>query len=258
MPGGQGKVFRQGLCDPSRPVTEKRILNKIILIIGVISAVVTGYLVFQRLEEANDMIAAQSYLTYSEEAGDEVLFSGEEITQSVLGTIAIPNGHDVFGLETRLIEDTAVNRNWLEGRRINTTIPRGRVLTYDLFEELPEQRLDMKVSEGMRAVSISVNSSTSLNNQIVPGNRIDILGVLDEIQNPEAIVLLEDVRVIGVGRINSFEEYQRRTPSYSTITIELTPEQGVQLTTDRQRVQGDFIVMLRNQCETSQPSESCA
>lgn len=234
-----------------------RVLNNIILAIGLVFAAVTGYLVYERLQEADARLAPMSYLTFSEDSGDEVLYAGEEVTGAILGSISLPNGYDVFGLGARVIEDTQVNRDWLEGKRLNTTIPRGRVLTYDLFENLQADRLDQVVTKGYRAMSVSVSNAASLDHRILPGNRIDILGVLDDVNNPEAIPVLEDVRVIAVGKALSYEDYKAGRSNYSTITIEVTPEQGLKLTSDRRRVSGEFIVLLRNQCDTAAPSEVC-
>ncbi len=233
-------------------------MNKIILIVGLISAMATGFLVFQRTEAVEAQLTPVAYLTFSRDAQDKVLFAGDEISERHLGRLTLPNSTDVFGLEGDLIRDTPAQREWLKGKLLNTKIPRGRVLTYDLFEDLAVSRLDEAIGKNMRAISLSVNSASSLNHNVVPGNRIDLVGVIDDVQNPRAELVLEDVKVIAVGDVLSFDQFKSDGErSYSTITIEVSPEQGVALTTARQRVKGAFIVMLRNQCETSSPNATC-
>lgn len=234
-------------------------LNKIIFLVGIACAVIAGFLVFQQLEEADARLAPSSYLTFSADARDEVLFAGDEVAASSIGTVQIPNGYDVFGLAENLIENTPVNRAWIEGKTLNASIPRGRVLTYDLFEALEADRLDQVVSNGMRAISLPVDKSSSLSNRVVPGNRIDILGVIDSAGTlAEAEMVLEDVRVIAVGKNFSYDSFRSEGErNYSTITIEVTKEQGIKLATDRERVSGAFIVMLRNQCDTANPNATC-
>lgn len=234
-------------------------MNKIILLIGIVCAAVSGYLVFDRLEEADSRLSPVAYLSFSAEAGNEVLFAGDEISLADIGQIQLPNGYDVFNLGANLIEDTPVNREWVEGKRLNMTIPRGRVLSYDLFEKLDSDRLDQVVSPGKRAVSLSVSTTSSLNNRVVPGNRIDVLGVIEDgVAVPEATVVLEDVRVIAVGKAISYDAFRSDGDrSYSTITIEVTPEEGIKLAADRRKVKGEFIVMLRNQCDTNTATATC-
>jgi Flp pilus assembly protein CpaB len=233
-------------------------LNKIILIVGLLSAMATGFLVWQRTEAVEARLHPVAYLTFSREARQPVLFAGDEITERHLGRITLPNSTDVFGLEGDLIRDTPAQREWLKGKSLNTKIPRGRVLTYDLFEELGIARLDEAVSVGKRAISLSVNAANSLNHNVVPGNRIDLVGVIDDIENPRAELVLGDVRVIAVGESLTYDAYQSEGGrGYSTITIEVSPEQGIALTTAQEKVKGAFIVMLRNQCETSSPNATC-
>lgn len=233
-------------------------MNKIILVVGIVCAVVTGYMVMQRLNDADARLAELSYLTFADNAGDEVLYTGDTLSEGDIGSVSIPNGFDIFGLADTLIEDTAANRNWLVGKTLNTTIPRGRVLTYDLFEPLDSERLDQMVSPGMRAISLSVSSSNTMDNSVVPGNRIDLLALLDDLEIPEAVVVLEDVKVIAVGDVLTYDEYRSDGErSYSNITVEVTPEQGLRLTAVRERAQGEFILMLRNQCDTNSPSATC-
>jgi len=61
-----------------------------------------------------------------------------------------------------------------------------------------------------------------------------------------------------VGDILSYDQLRSEdSRRYSTITIEVSPQQGVALSTARQRLRGNFIVMLRNQCETGEASATC-
>jgi Flp pilus assembly protein CpaB len=233
-------------------------LNKIILIVGLICAGATAFLVSQRISAVEARLQPVTYLTFSRDSGETALYAGDEITERHLGQITLPNADDVFGLETDLIRDTPAQRAWLKGKRLNTNIPRGRVLTYDLFEDLAVTRLDEAVRPGYRAISLSVNAAGSLNNSLVPGNRIDLVGVVDDVENPRAEMVLEDVKVIAVGDILSYDQLRSEdSRRYSTITIEVSPQQGVALSTARQRLRGNFIVMLRNQCETGEASATC-
>jgi Flp pilus assembly protein CpaB len=113
----------------------------------------------------------------------------------------------------------------------------------------------------MRALSIQVSLSNSLNNRVVPGNRIDLIGVTEGNRDepPVANVLLEDVKVIAVGKALSFDSLQSQNrKNYSTITVAVTPEEGRRMAVDRRTSKGELILMLRNQCDTSSPNATCS
>lgn len=233
-------------------------MNKIIILIGLICGMLAGFLVYTKLETSENAMIPTSYVTLAKPpSGAKTLRAGQLVEGGYLGSIEIPNSGDIFGLDAQLIKDTPNNRAWLEGKRLNATIPMGRVLTFNLFEDIEIDRLDQTVPVGKRAVSINVNTENSLNNRVVPGNRVDLMGVLES-SNAEAVVILEDVRVIGVGDSLSFDALQSsRKSTYSTITIEVTVEEAARLASARKRLEGSLILLLRNQCDTEIPNASC-
>jgi len=157
-----------------------------------------------------------------------ILAEGEALQENHIDTISVRDSPDTQGLGTRLIRDTAQNREWILGAKLNRPVPSGQILTYDMFEPLVGVRLDTMIAPGMRATTINVNSENSLNNKIVPGNRIDILGVRQGEGNSPDVgeVILEDVQVLAVGSATSLSEYQSDGSDYSTITMNI-PSTGI-------------------------------
>ena len=201
-----------------------------------------------------------SYLAVGNLPGGGVLAEGEAIDAGALDVVSLPVTADVEGLGQRLIPDTQANRDWITGARLNRPVPSGQILSYDLFEALEGKRLDQFIAPGRRATTISVNAANSLNNRIVPGNRIDILGVMQSETSRAATgeLILEDVRVLAVGDSTSISELESEGGSYSTMTIEVSAEQALTLFTKRESLAGStFDVLLRNQCDTASPSVAC-
>ena len=235
-------------------------MNKYFIILGVLLGLFATFLVWQRLEEQNERVRPVAYLAISQDLDGRILPEGATIDASDLDQISLPANTTAFGVQTRLIRDTAANREWVQGARINAPLPPGRVLTYDIFEPLVGVRLDTLISKGMRATTINVNTENSLNNKIVPGNRIDIAGVVEgENGNPDTgTMILEDVRVLAVGDATSLSEFEQgRSGNYSTITIEVTDTQALELVQKRETLQGGFNLLLRNQCDTLSPNVTC-
>lgn len=235
-------------------------MYKIFIPLGVVFGAFAAFLVWQKLEGQRALLEPNYYLSLSKENGGEPLYAGEVLQEGHLATLEVPNSANVFGLDTELIADTPDNRTFFVGKQVNTTIPPGRVLTYDLFEDIEGDRLDLVIPIGKRAISINVNTSNSLNNRVVPGNRIDIVGVTEPIDGtpPQPVMILEDVKVLAVGKALSYEAFQKdEDATYGTITIEVTPEEGQKLAAERARVDDDFILFLRNQCDTREPGATC-
>ncbi len=230
------------------------------IIAGLICGLFAAFLVTQKLGAADAKLASSTYLSIASDVRVDALYTGDAIEEAHLGTIEIPNSKDIFGLNARLIADTPTNRTWIVGKKLNTTIPPGRVLTYNLFEDLETERLDQVIPVGMRALSINVNQENSLNNRVVPGNRVDVYGVIEGSGGEEDRVneILVDVKVLAVGKSLSFDALQRGgSTSYSTITVAVTPEEAKGVVIEREIIKGELMVLLRNQCDTSEPNATC-
>jgi len=235
-------------------------LNKLMIIAGLVCGLFAAFLVTQKLGAADAKMASSTYLAIASDAKVDALYTGDAIEEAHLGTIELPNSNDVFGLNARLVEDTPTNRTWIVGKKLNTTIPAGRVLTYNLFEDLETERLDQIIPVGMRALTLNVNQENSLNNRVVPGNRVDVYGALwnNEAQVHEVNELLIDVKVLAVGKSLSFDSLQSGgSASYSTITVAVTPDEAKSMVFDREIIKGELMVLLRNQCDTSEPNATC-
>ena len=91
------------------------------------------------------------------------------------------------------------------------------------------------VKSGMRAVTLSVNQITGVANMIKPGNRVDLVMTYTEEkpassgeepeQVPAARLLLQNLEVLAVGSILSRDG----STEYATLTLEVTPEEAVEI-----------------------------
>ncbi|MDG5788470.1 Flp pilus assembly protein CpaB [Evansella sp. AB-P1] len=112
------------------------------------------------------------------------------------------------------------------------------------FELEKEQQSLLEIEEGNRAMSVSVNDVQGVSGFIRSGDYVDIISHLPSIDEgiPMAQLLLQNVRVLSVGRPQVFgEEYA----SYGTVTLEVTPEEGVALSLSVEN--GYIVFMLRGE-----------
>lgn len=95
------------------------------------------------------------------------------------------------------------------------------------------------LSPGMRAITVSVSVTSGVGNMISPGNHIDIiaLSVFEEVleedggMSPEtdsfAVLCFENITVLAVDNVLSAEG--KPGASYATLTLQVTPEQALEL-----------------------------
>ncbi len=117
-----------------------------------------------------------------------------------------------------------------------TTIPK---------REMPNAIVE--VSEGKRAISIDVELAPGVSGYIEPNSFVDVIAyetMIDEEKKEfkSAVMMLQKVKVLSSGKSpDSTEEALH----YVTVTLEVTPEEGVSLSLAAKDKDG-FYLMLRN------------
>ena len=84
------------------------------------------------------------------------------------------------------------------------------------------QSASSKIEQGYRAVSIAVDSTSSVSNLIQSGDHVDLITTLElpGESKPSTLTLLQNVTVLSVGD-TSYSETQNE--SYSTVTLMVLP-----------------------------------
>lgn len=138
--------------------------------------------------------------------------------------------------------------NWLD-QPVKAHASENSYLTTLLF--VPQQGDSMKVtvSEGKRAYALPVNSRTAptaldINDYIDIQAFITLPG-----QPPQSMLIMERVRVLQVGDRRVPIEQVKRVTGYSTIMVEVEPQQARDLSTIRRYMnegRGEYEIVIRN------------
>jgi pilus assembly protein CpaB len=189
------------------------------LLIAIVLAIGTGWLTL-------------TYLSALKPAGSEarpVLIAAQEIpareriTEAMLTKATRPSS----ALEPDAIADPAQ----AIGSLALITIPAGSQLTSSEIGTNVASALPVRLTPGMRAVSIPVDRVKDVSGLIQPGDRVDVIAIPPARGNgapPKAATIFRAVRVLAVG---SALENPSATPSpeeqgATTITLEVTPSQA--------------------------------
>lgn len=145
--------------------------------------------------------------------------------------------------------------------RLGTTFQRragmNDILTYNLFEPPEQNRLDLTIDPGMRGVALTVNSQ-KLPGDIQPGMYVDLQAPFRNRNGAEPVLpVMERVKVLLVGSQSVLDQREpgnaRAVTNYSTITVEVTPEQALELSQIQHLAAGGFEINLRNPGDESTP-----
>ncbi|PGS51938.1 RcpC/CpaB family pilus assembly protein [Bacillus sp. AFS041924] len=109
------------------------------------------------------------------------------------------------------------------------------------------------VSEGMRAISLKVGLEQGISGYVEPNSKVDIIAYdtkIDQKTKKEfrsAILALQNIKVLASGKASDGND---ESLNYETITVEVTPEEGVALSLAAKDKNG-FYFMLRNVKDTA-------
>ncbi|MED4204593.1 Flp pilus assembly protein CpaB [Neobacillus mesonae] len=113
------------------------------------------------------------------------------------------------------------------------------------------------VEKGKRAISIKVGLETGVSGYVAPNSMVDVVAyetTKDEKKDKKflsAVLVLENVKVLSSGKSSDPKE---SALNYETVTLEVTPEQGVMLSL-ASRDKNGFYLMLRNSEDTKTGKE---
>ena len=145
-------------------------------------------------------------------------------------------------------------------KKVNRTLAPGTILRIsDLKDERSKAHgLAGLVKSGYRAISISVDSTSSVTGLVKPGDRVDIIGTFrfpemkgDKSLDVLTLTILQSVRIIACGKNMGNRNYlsrQTRTKGYNTVTLELSPKEVEMIIFAAQK--GRLVLSLRSFTET--------
>jgi Flp pilus assembly protein CpaB len=122
-------------------------------------------------------------------------------------------------------------------------------------KQYPERQFSnplVDVSEGKRAISINVDLEQGVSGYIQPNSKVDVIAYetsKDDKTKKEfksASVILENIKVLSSGKSS---DNKADALQYNTVTLEVTPAQGVMLSLAAKDKDG-FYLMLRNLADT--------
>ncbi|GAM15630.1 Flp pilus assembly protein CpaB [Mesobacillus selenatarsenatis] len=213
--------------------------SKLVLVLALVMGIVTTFLFFQYMNQVKAEKAMNSNLVKIVVANEKIL-KNEQISAQKLGTMMVP--------EKALHANAIKNQEDAVGKLANADIEQGEtVMSHRLGSQVTEHiYVSRKVQDGYRAVSVGANFNQSVSTLIEPEDEVDVI-FSKKVEGPEvkieSRIILQKARVLAVGRKMVLpEDTQEPYAEYSSVTVELTPEDAVKLVNSAE--QGNIHFML--------------
>lgn len=186
------------------------------------------------------------------------LSPGDEITEADITDM------EVNVQEMEAVEDVIkyTQRHLVpEGAHVNRKVSKGEFVRYNQVVGMQRATPSKGISEGMRAVTLSVDPYHTPGDLLRYNDRVDVIGLVSLKGKPaRAFTLIENLRVLAVGgRSQSPDEefgplrggrYDPGMRTYRSITVEVQPDVAVQLADLLPRLRGKLWLVVRNPTDT--------
>jgi pilus assembly protein CpaB len=208
--------------------------SKIILISALIMGLVTTFLFFNYMKQFDHTKAANENMVGVVVAKQQIK-RNQKMQADMLEIKQVPS-LSVHPQAIKTIKEA-------EGKFADATLEVGEVLLSNHVKASKDESavVAKKVQSGFRAVSLGVNIVQSVSNLIEPDDYVDVIVTIpskDDKQIESSTVLLEKIHVLAVGRRMVEADSEHPYAEYTTVTLEVKPEDVPKLinTTERFKV----------------------
>jgi len=257
------------------------------LILGVIFGLVAAILAFLKLQSIDEPVVVQGDF-FIKLAPGVSLASGDRMNFDSLEAVEIPA--EFTELHRIAVPYTNETEAWFAENnvRVSQDISEGAFVLHEHLIDNPDNRFATVISEKNRAISVPVSQISSVSYFIQPGSRIDLLStftVSEDVAlptntgfsaqtddrnvregrpfiNPALAIggkkktitrtMLQNLLVLAVGKATTRNAYLNNSRGYSTITLDVTPEEAELLTFMMNQSKGGFNFVLRNPGDTAE------
>ena len=230
---------RRGAASPNGPSLTG--MEKIAVKVSRLQKVTAGLAVIAVLEEAFSG-------TTEVVATTKTIRAGDEISASDLAFVSVPNSTVADGAITK--KDIDDSSKTPVGRVATQYIAKGSQLTNasTAGKDNPES-LAAAIGDGMEAVTISVDAQSGMGGMLRVNDRVKVIQPNDGSLGGDGFTVIADaVRIAALD--GNFSSGSGSSDGYSTVTLEVTPEQAGKI-----RTAGGLTLTLPSSADTTESGE---
>lgn len=222
-------------------------LQKVTAGLAVIAVLAGGVAVVSEID-ANNRIEEAFSGTTEVVAATKTIRAGDEISASDLAFVSVPNSTVADGAITK--KDIDDSSKTPVGRVATQYITKGSQLTNasTAGKDNPES-LAAAIGDGMEAVTISVDAQSGMGGMLRVNDRVKVIQPNDGSLGGDGFTVIADsVRIAALD--GNFSSGSGSSDGYSTVTLEVTPEQAGKI-----RTAGGLTLTLPSSADTTESGE---
>lgn len=222
-------------------------LQKVTAGLAVIAVLAGGVAVVSEID-ANNRIEEAFSGTTEVVAATKTIRAGDEISASDLAFVSVPNSTVADGAITK--KDIDDSSKTPVGRVATQYIAKGSQLTNasTAGKDNPES-LAAAIGDGMEAVTISVDAQSGMGGMLRVNDKVKVIQPNDGSLGGDGFTVIADsVRIAALD--GNFSSGSGSSDGYSTVTLEVTPEQAGKI-----RTAGGLTLTLPSSADTTESGE---
>lgn len=172
---------------------------------------------------------------------------GEKFKADSVREVSVPINYESNFRKLKCIDKNQLTSGNYDNKELQRGAVSGQFLTSDLFELRNEDRPDLRMDDGMRLIALAVASRPQLT-ILQPEMHVDIMVPLNTgTRYNQMMLVMENVRVLAVGTRMATDESSGRAVagSYQSITVQVKPEEALELSTIEKAAAGPFELQIR-------------
>ena len=227
--------------------------QKMLLLAAVFFGILAFVLTYQQLQAEKEKIRGEADFVYLIKLTRD-LAEKEEIHDADIAREKVKRFRGTQAISREIPWDKNM---MIIGRKMESFKPKGEFLQWDDLQPASKKFTGItgKVRPGFRAVSIPVDSTSSVTNLVNPDDRVDIIATFrfpemrgDQSMDTITMTILQNVKVLATGTNWGMTDSLTQQRGYSTVTMELTPKEVEMIIFASQK--GRLSLSLRNYEET--------
>jgi len=132
----------------------------------------------------------------------------------------------------------------VNGQALAYPVKAGEMILWGLMETQRAPTFSARIDPGHRAMTVAVDEINSISGMLEPGDSIDLMITLEKDGKKRTFPLMQNVLVMATGQRSVDDPATGEQRSYSTVTIDTTPQQAQNLIVARDA--GKMTALLRN------------
>lgn len=132
----------------------------------------------------------------------------------------------------------------VNGQTLAYPVKAGEMILWGLMETQRAPTFSARIDPGHRAMTVAVDEINSISGMLEPGDSIDLLVTIDQEGKKRTFPMMQNVMVMATGQRSVDDPASGERRSYSTVTIDTTPQQAQSIIVARDA--GKMTALLRN------------